>query len=91
MGMTLSVFQKDSIRDDVRSWLMPVFSDIHYGLPAYAQLAYSCPVQIKTGAEDGSEMGAFSFLKQPQRETNLRVRLREYLPFGMEAGLIYVT
>ena len=91
MGMTLSVFQKDSIRDGVRAWLKPVFTDIHYGLPAYAQLAYSCPVQIKTGAEDGSEMGAFSFLKQPQRETNLRVRLREYLPFGMEAGLIYVT
>jgi hypothetical protein len=91
LGSTLTAAQKDAIRDDVRSWLMPVFTDVHYGLPAYAQLAYSCPAQIKTGAEDGSEMGAFSFLKQPQRETNLRVRLQEYLPFGLEAGLIYVT
>jgi hypothetical protein len=36
-------------------------------------------------------MGAFSSLKQPQREANLRIRLEEYLPFGLEAGLIYVT
>jgi hypothetical protein len=90
-GTTLSTLQKDAIRDDVRSWLMPVFTDIHYGLTAYAQLANPCPIQIKTGAEDGSEMGAFSFLKQPQREANLRIRLREYLPFGMQFGLIYVT
>ena len=34
-------------------------------------------------------MGAFSHLKQPQR--NLRLRLGEYLPFGLEPGLIYVT
>jgi hypothetical protein len=90
-GTTLTAGQKDAIRDDVRAWLMPVFTEIDYGLPAYAQLADSCPKQIKTGAEDGSEMGAFSFLKQPQREINLRVRLQEYLPFGLEAGLIYVT
>ena len=87
----LTAAQKDTIRDDVRSWLVPAFTDIHYGLTAYAQLAFSCPVQITTGAEDGSEMGVFSFLQQPQRETNLRVRLQEYLPFGLEAGLIYVT
>ncbi len=33
----------------------------------------------------------FASLKQPQRETNLRIRLEEYLPFGLEPGLIYVT
>jgi hypothetical protein len=36
-------------------------------------------------------MGAFSDLRQPQRETNLRVRLDEYLPFGLRPALIYVT
>ena len=45
----------------------------------------------RAGAEDGSELGAFSHLKQPQRESNLRIRLDEYLPFGLEPGLIYVT
>jgi hypothetical protein len=36
-------------------------------------------------------MGAFCHLKQPQRESNLQIRLEEYLPFGLEAGLIDAT
>ena len=36
-------------------------------------------------------MGAFHYLFQPQRETNLRVRLDEYLRFGLEAGIFYAT
>ncbi len=87
----LSQADSDAIRDDVRSWLQPSFTDIHYGLPGYGQLFVLCPQQIQTGAEDGSEMGAFCFLKQPQRAISLRVRLQEYLPFGLEPGLIYVT
>ena len=31
-------------------------------------------------------MGAYCHLKQPQRESNLRIRLDEYLPFGLEPG-----
>ncbi len=90
-GGPISDADHDAIRDDVRSWLQPLFTDIHYGLPGYGQLLVSCPQQIQTGAQDGSEMGAFCFLKQPQRVTSLRVRLQEYLPFGLEPGLIYVT
>ena len=71
--------------------LTPSFTSVHYGHPAYCQLSLNCVGEIRTGAEDGSEMGVFSNLKQPQRETNLRVRLEEYLPFDLEAGLIYVT
>jgi hypothetical protein len=82
---------KDAIRQAVEPWLVPSFTAARYGLPAYAQLHLTCPVQIRTGAEDGSEMGAFCHLKQPQREANLRLRLEEYLPFGLEAGFIYVT
>jgi hypothetical protein len=55
------------------------------------QLRRTTPVQILAGGADGAEMGAFNHLKQPQRETNLRVRLGEYLPFGLEAGFVYVT
>jgi hypothetical protein len=36
-------------------------------------------------------MGAFHDLYQPQRERNLRVRLDEYLRFGLEAGVFYET
>jgi len=75
----------------VQARLRPSFTSVHYGHPAYAQLGLTCAEEISTGAEDGSEMGVFSSLKQPQREANLRIRLEEYLPFGLEAGLIYVT
>ena len=62
-----------------------------YSDPAYGQLSLTCPAEIRTGAEDGSEMGAFSFLKQAQRTANLQSNLEEYLRFGLEAGIFYVT
>lgn len=69
----------------------PAFTSRRYGDPAYAQLSLACRDEIRSGAEDGSEMGTFHFLMQPQRETNLRIRFDEYLPFGLEAALIFVT
>lgn len=69
----------------------PQFTSAHYGNPAYAQLAAVCAEAICTGAEDGAEMGVFCLLQQPQREANLRVALDEYLRFGLEAGIFYVT
>ncbi len=36
-------------------------------------------------------MGAFNFLKNPQRLTNLTTRMDEYLRFGLEAGVVFVT
>ena len=71
--------------------LGPRFMADVFGDPAYAQLHPTGPAEIARGAEDGSEMGAFCHLKQPQRESNLRTRFREYLPFGLDPGIIYVT
>jgi len=87
----LTSAQKAAIIAQVRARVVPSFTSIHYGDPGYAQLHLNCPVEIRTGAEDGSEIGVFSHLKQPQRETNLRIRLEEYLPFGLDPGVIYVT
>jgi hypothetical protein len=75
----------------VRSRLTPRFASTHHGDPAYAQLGLACAVEIRTGAEEGAEMGVFNHLQQPQREANLRAALEEYLRFGLEAGLFYVT
>ena len=36
-------------------------------------------------------MGAYHQLFQPQRAANLRIRLEEYLRFGLEAGTFYET
>ena len=69
----------------------PAFTSRDYGNPAYAQLDLRCPAEIRTGAEDGSEMGVFTIVKQPQREANLDVAFGEYLPLGLEAGWFYVT
>jgi len=87
----LSPAGQAQVRTFVFGWLVPAFTTVRYGQPAYAQLRRGGPVPIATGAEDGAEMGAFSHLKQPQRKSNLQIRLEEYLPFGLEAGLIEAT
>jgi hypothetical protein len=87
----LSIAAQQQIGADVQSRLVPSFTTTRYGQPAFAQLLLSCPVEIRTGAEDGSEMGVFCHLKQPQRESNLKIRLQEYLPFGLEPAISYVT
>lgn len=71
--------------------LRPSFTARAYGDPAYAQLSATCATEIRTGAEDGSEIGAFQGLQQPQREANLKTTLESFLRFGLEAGLIYAT
>jgi hypothetical protein len=69
----------------------PIFTSSRYGEPAYAQLALECADEIKRGADDESEMGAFHDLFQPQREANLRVRLQEFTPAGMEADIVFAN
>ena len=69
----------------------PRFDALRYGVPVYGRLAWSCPEEIKRGAEDGSEMGVFHDLFEPQREANLRARLDEYTPAGTDAGLVFVS
>lgn len=78
-------------KQQVRRRLAPVFTSTRYGEPGYAQLSLGCAAEISAGAEDGSEMGVFHLLHQPQRVASLRAALDEYLPAGLEAGLFYVT
>ncbi|MEM7202438.1 MAG: hypothetical protein AAF628_19355 [Planctomycetota bacterium] len=90
-GAALVEAEKAAIREEVRSWLVPSYTSTRYGHPAYLQLRRSSPVELREGAEDGSEMGAYSHLKTPQRATNLAVRIDEYLPVGLVPGILYVT
>ncbi|MGH8497613.1 MAG: hypothetical protein ACRERV_02220, partial [Methylococcales bacterium] len=66
----------------------PLFNSVRYGTPVYCQLADCCADEIKTGADDQAEMGVFHDLYQPQRLTNLRVRLDEYTPARTDVGVI---
>ncbi len=91
LGAPLTPAMETAIENANVRWLKPTFGATAYGRPDFAQLRTTAPLQIRTGAADGSEMGVFCLLKQPQREANLRLRLEEYLPIGLEAGLIYET
>src|SRR5262250_876382 len=48
-------------------------------------------IEITQGGDDGAEMGAFHDLFWPQRESNIRARLDEFLRFGLEAGIFYAS
>ena len=66
----------------------PQFTARRYGAPGYGQLSADGAPEIATGADDGAEMGAFHDLFQPQRLANLRTRLEDFTPAGMDAGVL---
>ena len=68
--------------------VQPLVDSGRYGTPSYCQLADCCAEEIKQGADDEAEMGVFHDLDQPQRFTNLRTSVDEYLPAGMDSGII---
>ncbi len=67
----------------------PLFFALRYGHPGYGKLLATTSDRIRRGADDGGEMGVFHYLLAPLREIDLRIRMQEYLPVGMEFGLIY--
>lgn len=69
----------------------PFHTSLRYGEPGYMQLRRSTHEAIRTGSDDEGAMGVTHELHEPQRETNLRVRLDEYLRYGLEAGFFYAT
>lgn len=69
----------------------PEFNSTQYGTAAYCQLSNTCAQEITQGADDKSEMGAFHDLYQAQRAANLRARLDEYTPAGMNAGIRFAS
>jgi len=88
---TISEAERDADLASEELRVEPEFNSTRYGTPTYCQLAETCAEEIKRGADDESEMGAFHDLYQPQRTANLRARLDEYTPAGMDAGIIYAT
>lgn len=88
---TASAEEKSRAVARTRLRVQPRFNSTRYSTPTYCQLAATCPDEIARGADDESEMGVFHDLFQPQRAANLRARLDEFTPAGMETGIIYVT
>ena len=90
-GIELSSTQKAAISQQVSARIKPTYTSDQYDQATYFQLALSYGQEISRGADDESEMGVFHDLFQPQRETNLKLRLKEYLRFGLEVGIFYET
>ena len=60
-----------------------VFTSDVFGQPGYAQLSASAPPELLRGAENGSEIGAWSSLMNPIKLDSLGHKVEEFLPFGL--------
>ena len=79
------------VPNDAAPTALPLFTSLRYGDPGYAQLRSTTSPAIRTGGDNDSEIGVLNALFQPQREANLRLRLDEYLRFGLHAGLFFAS
>ena len=71
--------------------LIHYFTSRLFGQPGYAQLAESAPPALRTGATNGSEIGAFSSLIAPIRLDGLRAKVDEFMPFGLIPVFLFET
>ncbi len=78
----------------------PIFTSDSYGQPGYAQLLETADSAIVTGApgasisagaENSSEMGAFSADLNPVKEQGLLIKYAEYMPLGLTPVIVHVT
>ena len=67
------------------------FTSKKFGQPGFAQISEVAPVEITRGAENGSEMGAFSSLINPIKIDSLKAKAEEYMPFGLIPLFIHET
>lgn len=74
-----------------------IFVTARFGQPSYAQLAELADRELRSdgsireGAQNGSEMGAFSRELYAVKARGLTLKLKEYMPAGLTPVLIYVT
>jgi len=74
-----------------------LFTSDAYGQPGYAQLldtadrAVAGGGSVSSGAENGSEMGAYCADLNPVKEQGLLVKYEEFLPLGLSPVVVHVT
>ncbi len=67
------------------------FVSRQFGNPGYAQLSDTAPQELVRGAENRSEIGAFSSLLNPIKLEDLKTKVNEFMPFGLIAQFINET
>ena len=71
--------------------LEPRFDSVRWGEAAYARLARDAPQEIVRGAHDEGELGVYHDLFDGQRAADLRARLREFAPAGIDIDIRFST
>lgn len=88
---------KDSLPRPYRVFWIPASGSAHYfasrrfGDFGYGQLTEAAPQDLREGAENGSEIGAYSSRITPIRSTSLDAKATEYMPFGLVPVYVNVT
>jgi hypothetical protein len=62
-----------------------------FNAPGYGQLALGADLRIRTQGAGDDAMGAFGFLLDAHKWTNLNVRLAEFMPVGVRPLTVPVT
>ena len=69
--------------------VIPSFTSRVYGQPGYAQLGPLCPPELSNGPH--GEIGAFHGLRQPEKMALIPAIAAEFLPWGLEAEIVFAT
>jgi hypothetical protein len=69
----------------------PLFTSRSFGQPGYGQLLASAVAGVASGAENGSELGAFWRDGNAIKANSLLLKYQEYMPIGLAPVLIFVT
>jgi hypothetical protein len=67
------------------------FTSRRFGDPGFAQLSESAPAALRRGAENGSEMGAYSALLNAIKLDSLKAKIDEFAPFGLIPIYVFAT
>lgn len=67
------------------------FVSRRFGAPGYAQLGPLAPPRVRTGGEDGTEIGAFHRALDPVKRADLETKLDETTPVNVVPQLVIET
>ncbi len=69
----------------------PAFDSTRFGDPAYGRLIEAAPEALTRGAHDEGELGAYHDQWQRLRGQDLRRRLEEFAPAGIDIEILFAT
>ena len=67
------------------------FTSRRFGDPGFFALSETAPARVTRGAENGSEIGAFSTLIDPLKHDSLRTKIHEFMPLGRLPAFVRET